>query len=246
MLSDFRQFQFSLARHLRDPLSTPLPVGVDAVDARACTQDMVHHLREVLEPAFPVTQALLGDELWQHAVRLFLKDAPHHTPWATRVQRAFVAHVSHSPDMQDLPAWLQDLAHFEWLQSVVITTPVMWPSFDATGDVMQHAVVLNPTHVEAAYEWPVHVINIDNKPDDMQRTHVSMLCDSHNTLHVLESSVFRAQLLGLLRDGLTGEQAFISLARWLSHPEPLTFVQEGRWVMAQLQREGIVLGTRAM
>jgi hypothetical protein len=35
------------------------------------------------------------------------------------------------------------------------------------------------------------------------------------------------------------------LARWLSNPEPDAFVREGAEVMAQLQREGIVLGARA-
>ena len=245
MLNDFRQFQFALSRHLRDPLSVPAPEGIDHADLLVCGQDMVAHVSALLDCAFPVTQALLGDALWQHAVRLFLKDAPHHAPWATAVQRAFVEHVCHSPEMQNLPAWLQDLAHFEWLQSAVTTTPVSWPAFDATADLMQHAVVINPTHVEAGYEWPVHDISTDNKPDDMQSTYVSMLRDMHDELHVLESSVFRGQLLDLLREGQTGEQAFMVLARWLSHPEPDVFVREGADVMAQLQREGIVLGARA-
>jgi uncharacterized protein len=244
MLNDFRQFQFALARHLRDPLSAAVPEGVSAADVTVCTQEMVRNLCEVLEPAFPVTHALLGDEIWEHAVRLFLKDAPNHTPWASAVQRAFVDHVCESPDMQRLPAWLQDLAHFEWLQSAVSTTPVSWPAFDAQGDVMQRAVVLNPTHVEAAYEWPVHGIDTDHQPDDMQSTHVTMLRDSDDALHVLESSVFRGQLIDLLRDGQTGEQAFMVLAMWLSHPDPEAFVREGAQVMAQLQREGVVLGTR--
>ena len=195
MLNDFRQFQFALARHLRDPLSVPAPEGIDHADLLVCGQDMVAHVSALLDCAFPVTQALLGDALWQHAVRLFLKDAPHHAPWATAVQRAFVEHVCHSPEMQNLPAWLQDLAHFEWLQSAVTTTPVSWPAFDATADLMQHAVVINPTHVEAGYEWPVHDISTDNKPDDMQSTHVSMLRDMNDRLHVFESSVFRTQLL---------------------------------------------------
>jgi hypothetical protein len=182
--------------------------------------------------------------MWEHAVRLFLKDAQPHTPWASTTQRAFVDHVCESPDMQRLPAWLQDLAHFEWLQNAVNTTPVSWPACDAAADVMHHAVVLNPTHVEAAYEWPVHSIDTDHQPDDMQSTYVSMLRDKDDTLHVLESSVFRGQLIDLLRDGQSGEQAFMVLAMWLSHPEPEAFVREGAEVMAQLQREGIVLGAR--
>jgi hypothetical protein len=244
MLNDFRQFQFALARHLRDPISVSLPAGVNAEDAGACSQEMVDHLCDVLEPAFPVTHALLGDEIWGLAVRLFLKDAPTHVPWATAVQRAFVELVCASPEMHHLPAWLQDLAHFEWLQSAVSTAPVTWPTADATGDVMRHAVVINPTHVEAAYEWPVHSIDTEHKPDDMQSTHVTMLRDMNDELHVLESSVFRGQLIDLLREGQTGEEAFMLLARWLSHPDPQTFVNEGANVMAQLQREGVVLGTR--
>jgi uncharacterized protein len=245
MLNDFRQAQFALARHLRDPLSAPLPEGVNEADANACSQEMVDHLCDILAPAFPVTHALLGDDMWSLTVRLFLKDASCHVPWATAVQRAFVTHVCASAEMYQLPAWLQDLAHFEWLQSAVSTTPVTWPAFNAAGDTMHHAVVLNPTHVEAAYEWPVHGIDTDHKPDDMQSTHVSMLRDQQDELHVLESSVFRGQLIDLLREGQTGEQAFMVLAMWLSHPEPEAFVREGAQVMAQLQREGVVLGTCA-
>ena len=244
MLNDFRQFQFALARHLRDPLSVPAPEGVSAANATVCKHEMAKNLSDLLDPAFPVTRALLGEDLWQHAVRLFLKDAPSHTPWASTVQRAFVEHVCESPDMENLPAWLQDLAHFEWLQNAVSTAPVTWPVFDARGDVMQHAVVLNPTHVEAAYEWPVHGIDTDHKPDDMQSTYVSMLRDTDDALHVCESSVFRGQLIDLLREGQTGEQALRVLARWLSHPHAEAFVHEGAELIAQLQREGVVLGTR--
>jgi hypothetical protein len=146
--------------------------------------------------------------------------------------------------MHHLPAWLQDLAHFEWLQTAVINMPVTWPAFDPEGDTMDQTVVLNPTHVEAAFEWSVHGIDTDHKPDDMQSTYVSMLRDPQDELHVLESSVFRGQLIGLLREGQTGEQAFKVLAMWLSHPEPEAFVREGAHLMAQLQHEGVVLGTR--
>jgi uncharacterized protein len=220
------------------------PDGVSLADTAAYTQDMVTHLSGVLAPAFPVTCALLGDGMWTHAVRLFLKEAHSHAPWVSTTQRAFLDHVCESPEMQNLPAWLQDLAHFEWLQNAVNTTPVQWPAFNASADVMQHAVVLNPTHVEAAYEWPVHSIDTDHQPDDMQSTYVSMLRDRDDELHVLESSVFRGQLIDLLRDGQTCEQAFMVLAMWLSHPEPEAFVRGGDAVMAQLQREGIVLGVR--
>ena len=244
MLNEFRQTQFALASHLRDPLSVPLPEGINAADTSACSQDMVDHLCAILAPAFPVMHALLGDDIWGLTVRLFLKDTLSHMPWATDVQRAFMTHVCTSAEMHHLPAWVQDLAHFEWLQGAVSATPVTWPAFIASGDTMHHVVVLNPTHIEAAYEWPVHSIDSDHKPDEMQTTYVTMLRDPRDQLHVFKSSVFRGQLIDLLREGQTGEQAFKVLATWLSHPEPEVFVHEGTKVMAQLQREGVVLGTR--
>jgi hypothetical protein len=116
MLSDFRQFQFALARHLRDPLTVPAPAGVHPAEANVCNQEMVQHLRHVLEPALPLTQALLGDDVWEHTVRLFLKHAPSHAPWDSTTQRALVDHVCEHLEVQNLPAWLKDLAYFEWLQ----------------------------------------------------------------------------------------------------------------------------------
>jgi hypothetical protein len=117
MLNNFRQTQFALARHLRDPLNAPLPAGVNAADASACSQVMVDYVSSILAPVFPVTRAALGDALWCQTVRLFLKDAACHVPWSHAVQRAFVMHVSATAERQQLPAWLKDVAHFEWLQT---------------------------------------------------------------------------------------------------------------------------------
>ena len=246
MLNDFRQFQFALARHLRDPLVAARPEGVSSVDAQASLQHMFETLSALLSPTFPVSRALLGETLWRHAVQLFLQDAPPHAPWTGAVQRAFARYLRSSPHAKDLPAWLQDMAHFEWLKSAVQAAMTEVPAFDARGDLMSCALVLNPTHVEVAYEWPVHTIDAQHKPDDMQRTHLSVLLDRKGKLRVLESSVFRAQLLALLAEnGVTGQQAFESLARWLDHPEPAEFVAQGVQVLEQLQREGVVLGVVA-
>jgi hypothetical protein len=117
MLNDLRQSQFALARYLRDPVSAPLPKDVNAADASACAQAMADHVSAILTPAFPVTRAALGDEMWGLTVRLFIKDASCHVPWATEVQRAFVDHLCASAEVHQLPAWFKGVAQFEWLQT---------------------------------------------------------------------------------------------------------------------------------
>ena len=246
MLSnDFRQYQFALARHLRDPLGVPAPEGVSASAVIACTQEMAHNLNELLMPAFASTRAVLGEDLWQHTLRLFLHDAPTHAPWGTAVQEAFVKFLGHNSLVQHLPPWLEDLAHFEWLQSAVAVADVVWPAHDPQGQLLQGVVVLNPTHVEVMYDWPVQRINLAHKPFEMQPTYLSILRDVRDKVHVVESSRFRRHLIDLLRQGQTGAQALEAMAKWLDHPEVETFVQEGLPVLKQLQREGVVLGTQA-
>lgn len=124
MLNDCRQTQFALARHLRDPLSAPLPKGFNSADARACSQAMVDYVFYILDPAFPVTRAALGDEMWGQTVRLFIKDASCSLPWATEVQRAFMAHVSANAEKHQWPTWLKDVAQFEWQQTKANAKPL--------------------------------------------------------------------------------------------------------------------------
>ena len=241
---DFRQYQFALARHLRDPLGTPAPEGVSASAVLSCTQEMAHNLNELLMPAFANTRAVLGEDLWQHTLRLFLHDAPTHAPWATAVQEAYVKFLEHNNLVQHLPPWLQDLAHFEWLQSAVSGADLVWPAHDPHGDLLQKVVVMNPTHVEVMYDWSVQRINLTHKPFDMQPTYLSIVRDVRDTVRVVESSRFRRHLIDLLRQNQTGAQALEALAQWLEHPDVATFIQEGWPVLKQLHREGVLLGTR--
>jgi hypothetical protein len=245
MLSnDFRLYQFALARHLRDPLGVPAPDGVSAPAVLACTQEMAHNLNELLMPAFANTRAVLGEDLWQHTLRLFLHDAPTHAPWATSVQEVYVKFLGHNTLVQHLPPWLEDLAHFEWLQSAVAAADVVWPAHDPHGDVLQKVVVMNPTHVEVMYDWSVQRINLTHKPFEMQSTYLSIVRDVRDKVCITESSRFRRHLIDLLRQGQTGAQAFKALADWLEHPDVAAFTQEGLPVLKQLQREGVVLGTQ--
>ena len=244
LTNDFRQYQFALARHLRDPLGVPAPEGVSVAEALACTQEMAANLNELLMPAFAITRAVLGEDLWQHTLRLFLHDAPTHSPWATAVQEAYVKFLGHNTLVQHLPPWLEDLAHYEWLQCAVAAADVTWPAHDPHGDLRTGVVVLNPSHVEVMYDWPVQRINLTHKPFEMQPTYLSIVRDMRDKVRVVESSRFRRHLVDMLRQGQTGAQAFTALAQWLEHPDVDTFIQEGMPVLKQLQREGVVLGTR--
>lgn len=246
MLNDFREFQFALARHLRDPHTMPLPEGVTAKQSAAHERAMFKSLCDIVNPAYPITRGLLGDWAWRAAVRYFLRDYPAKAPWPRTVLMEFARFLRESPETQSLPAWLKDVSHFEWLKGAVATSALDLPKagvdVDVTADLMTHVVVMNPTYVEVSYDWPVDNIDLDHRPDEMQPTYVSVLRDVDGAVQVLTSNVFRAQLLALFHDGMTGSQAFQAMAVWLQHPNPENLLSYGPNLLAQYQREGVIMG----
>ncbi len=246
MLNDFREFQFALARHLRDPHKMPLPVGVSAEQAATYERAMFKNVCDIVNPAYPVTRGLLGDWAWRAAVRYFLRDYPAKAPWPRTVLLEFARFLRESPETQNLPAWLKDVSHFEWLKGAVATSALVLPqpgvAVDVTADLMTHVVVMNPTYVEVAYDWPVDIIDLDHRPDEMQATYVSVLRDVDGAVQVVPSNVFRGQLLSLFNEGMTGSQAFKAMAVWLQHPNPEDLLSYGPDLLAQYQREGVILG----
>jgi hypothetical protein len=244
MLNDSRDFQFALARHLRDPHTMPLPAGVSAEQAATYERAMFKNLSDILNPAFPVTRGLLGDWAWRAAVRYFLRDCPAKAPWPRTVLLEFARFLRESPETQTLPAWLNDVSHFEWLKGAVATSALVLPQadVDAHADLMTHLVVLNPTYVEVSYDWPVDNIDLDHRPDEMQPTYVSVLRDVNGAVQVVPSNLFRAQLLALFNAGMTGHQAFTAMAVWLQHPNPEDMLRYAPDLLAQYLREGVILG----
>ena len=69
-----------------------------------------------------------------------------------------------------------------------------------------------------------------------------MLRDVDGAVQVVPSNVFRAQLLALFNEGMTGSQAFKAMAVWLQHPNPEDLLSYGPDLLAQYQREGVILG----
>jgi hypothetical protein len=102
--------------------------------------------------------------------------------------------------------------------------------------------VLNPTYVEVSYDWPVNDIDLDHRPDERQATYLSVLRDVDGAVQVVTSNLFRAQLLALFNDGMTGRQAFNAMAVWLQHPNTEDLLRYGPDLLAQYQHEGVILG----
>ena len=243
--ADFQSFQRAFGRHLRDPQHTPRPTGVPARRMAVYNKLLFNNICGFLDSCFPVSRATLGEARWRRLNRTFFRDWPSHTPWFREIPREFVRYLSEAEIKQPLPAWLAELAHYEWVELAVDIMDCPMPDHDAQGDLLTGHPVLNPTLMNLSYQWPVHRIGPGYRPRKRQPTQLLVYRDTDDEVQFVASNPVTARLLAILATtALTGRAACLRIAEELQHPSPETLVNHGLSMLEQLRDQGVILGIR--
>lgn len=239
----FQTFQHAFAQHLRDPRRAPRPPGVPARGMGVYRELVGNNLQGFIDSAFPVCRAILGEARWQRLGRRFLRDWPLHTPWFREIPREFVHFLAQTPGLR-LPRWLPELAHYEWVELAADIADAAIPPHDPDGDLRHGTVVLNPVLFNLAYAWPVHRIGPDWRPRRPAATHLLVHRDADDVVRFSETNPVTARLLALLAaTPQSGAVAARQIAGELQHSDPERLVDFAVELLAELRRQGIVLGT---
>ena len=242
---DFQSFQRAFGRHLRDPQHTPRPAGVPARRMAVYNELLFNNICGFLDSCFPVSRATLGEARWRRLNRTFFRDWPSHTPWFREIPREFVRYLSEAEIKQPLPAWLAELAHYEWVELAVDIMDCPMPAHDDQGHLLIGHPVLNPTLMNLSYQWPVHKIGPGYRPRKRQPTQLLVYRDTDDEVQFVVSNPVTARLLAILASAaLTGRAACLRIAEELQHPSPETLVNHGLTMLEQLRDQGVILGIR--
>lgn len=244
MAEMLREQQYALARHVRDPGAHPPPPGIE--DRRlAIYRDLfLNGIDSLLAGNFPVIRRTLGDEAWRALVRRFYSEHRCRTPLFTEIGREFVQYLE---GRDDVPPWLHELAHYEWVELALQISDEPLPLHAADGDLLAGKPVLSPLAWALAYCWPVPLIGLDFQPESAPGAPTLLLVrrDAAGDVHFSELSPLVFRLLQLLDDDATpdGHQALRQLATEADADDADAFIRDGAAMLAQLHREGVVLGT---
>ncbi|EMX7036544.1 DUF2063 domain-containing protein, partial [Pseudomonas aeruginosa] len=208
-----RQQQFSLARHLRDPLGNAPPPDIEERRLRVYRELFYNAIEGLLASGFPRLRGLLGEQQWHGLVREFYREERSHTPLFTRIAGVFVDYLRQRGEYR--PAWQAELAHFEWSETRLYLAEPDDPPYRREGDLLDGVPLLSSLALPLGYRWPVHRLEEDVALAEApaEPTLLLMHRDSSHRVHTARLTPLAYRLLeSLARRRLSGREHLAALA----------------------------------
>ena len=204
----------AFAAHLRDPERVPAPAGVEPHRMAVYRELFFANVAGLLAGSFPVVCRILGTEGWNRLVREFYAMHHAHTPYFLELPREFVEWLrARGERPAGEPAFLDELAHYEWVELALAISQEALPAAAAPRDVdpLDSMLAVSPLAWALAYRWPVHRLEPAFQPakPPAEATFLVVYRDDTDSVKFLEIGAQTAALLDELerRPGLTGRQA---------------------------------------
>ncbi len=240
---DFQAFQHDFARYLRDPAQVDRPAHVSDRAAGIYARLLYGNLRAFVDRCFPLSQAILGEAQWQTLTRKFYRDCPLHSPVFRDMLADFVDFLNSDAPLPDLPPWLPELAHFEWLEMAVALAPNPQVQAQPDGDLMNGCPVTRPGLVVLNYHWPVHRINANWQPETPEPSYLLVHRDDQFKFRVHQSNPTTLRLLSFLDGKTSGHDALQALAAEIGYQPVSELLGFGAALLTELRQLGVVCGS---
>lgn len=245
-----RAQQDALAAYIRDPARIAPPPGIEERRLRIYRELFFNNVEGLLAGNFPVIRKLSAGERWQALVRDFYREHDCQTPLFTELGREFMRYLeTRAAEGRGDPAWLCELAHYEWVELAlqISDASIGDVPHDADGDLLEGRPAVSPLAWPLAYAWPVHRIGPDFRPDAPSAMPTLLLVrresDGKVSFHELSPVTFRLLQRLDAQPQLSGREQLVALAVEADSRDVDTFLHEGAAMLAQLRREGTLLGT---
>lgn len=247
-LPAFQQFQFAFASHIRNPQLNKRPHGVEARRMKVYNELLYNNLEGFLLACFPVLRNVLGKRNWTRLVRDFFSAHRCNSPFFRQIPDEFIHYLkSERGERAEDPVFLQDLAHYEWVELMlsVSNKETDFALVDPDGDLMSGLPALNPLLSLQSYAYPVHRIGPRFKPaaDQKEETHFAILRNTQDEVKFILVNPVSMRLLLLLQSAsLSGEAALLQIATELLHPDPGVVLAGGHDILQSLREAQVILG----
>jgi len=250
-MQDFKRIQYEFAAYIRNPLKNSKPKNIEDRRLAIYSELFYNNVEDFIASGFPVLRTLYTDEDWHAMIRDYFSRHKAKTPHFQEMAKEFVAFLQDEFQTRDCdPPFMLELAHYEWMETAVyVSTDVIEDDgVNLKGDLLDEPVVISPLAWLLTYQWPVHEISVDHRPDVQcaDPTLIIIYRDRAGEVGFMQVNPVTARLFELLDNDnkdITGRQALEQIATELQHPQPEVIVNGGLDTLRLLRKKDIVLGT---
>ncbi len=245
----FQKIQESFAAHLRDPLNVLAPEGIQETRLQIYRDLFYRNIEGFIANALPVCSQVLGNNRWHELVRDFYAQHCCLSPYFLDVSREFIDYLWLERDSDREPAFLKELALYEWLDLHVQISDVEPAAYDASGDVLLGCPFVSPWLVLQSFTYSVQDIRVGSTSIDPLPIPIFLLVyrDLQDSVQIVELNAVSARCLSLLQcqPSITGQEMLNMVADELAYDDVgrQQFLSFGAEILQQWHSKDILLGT---
>lgn len=241
--------QRGLAAHLRDPQGVAAPESIEPRRLAIYRRLLFNNLSNLYCRNFPVIRRLFDDAEWDALIRDFMIHQRPSTPMFTQIGSEFVCFLQQRGERgNEDPPWLAELAHWEYLETCVRLHSAEPQDVEIDGevDLLDGTPLINPTLKLAGYQWPVHRIGPDYRPEFPEPHWLAVWRRRDDEVRFVRVNALTAGLIEmLLEPGMSssGRECLRSIADQVGQPT-VKVIEAGLQIMETLRSREIILGAR--
>lgn len=242
---DFQQYQHAFTAHIRDPKNNPKPNNVNEERMAVYREGVYKNIFESASVCFPVCQTILSEHDWDVVIRKFVANHQASSPIFRDIPLELVKFLNSDTDTPD---HIKQLAHYEWVE-LAISMQKSDATVDNiilsnTTDLLNEVPVLAPAHMLLQYDYPVHKISAQFKPQQIENTQLLVFRNESFAISFIELNTMTYALLNIIKEGASGKRALTLLAEQIQHPEPNVMIEFGHGMLQDLARQQAIIGSR--
>jgi hypothetical protein len=254
----FQRYQYEFTQYLRNPHAFRPPQGVATAAMSIYAGLLRNKIEDSLLSCFPITHALLGKPHWENLVEHFIAQHSCRSPFYRQIPDEFIDFLEHERADPSDPPFLNELAHFEWIELVLAIAQADEQPIENNDDLLKNGIVFTPVRTLLRYAYPVHRIGPElpdwpkwqawqqeSLHEQMQgETFIFGFRDRDDQVRFIEINALTARLIELLAGGvLSGKQALLLVATEIQSPDSDAMTAFGLDILDELRQQGGIVGT---
>lgn len=247
--AEFARLQREFAAYLRDPAHLAPPRQHEERRLAVYRYAVYANIERFMRDNYPRVRAVMDETPWQAMLRDYLVRHVSRATAFVDLPQEFLNYLEHQRDLPPALPFLYELAHFEWLETLVGADPrqLNLDEVDRDGDLIAGVPVANPVMVMQTYRFPVHAINADYRPlaPPAQPTRIAAFRDTHAEYGFLDLNAAAARVLELIMAGeaRSGREIFETVAAELGTADVAALIEAGATILARMIARDVILGT---